>query len=90
MDNQTAHYKQFGQNGDVPVPADYNGSGYSSVAVTRSVVNTKVWYIDGIGGFQWGLASDKEVTGDFDRDGRADLAVIRLTPNGYAWSATLD
>jgi len=32
-----------------------------------------------------GLATDKEVTGDFNRDGRSYLAVIRQTPNGLAW-----
>lgn len=53
---QSQEIKQFGQNGDVPVPADYKGSGYFNYAVTRSVVNSKVWYINGIGGIQWGLA----------------------------------
>lgn len=81
----------FGQSGDVPMPADYNGDGYSDIAVTRSENGFKTWYIRSnyvgtlFSAVQWGAASDKALTGDFDRDGRADLTAIRQTATGLAW-----
>jgi len=34
---------------------------------------------------QWGVETDKPVTGDFDGDGRADATVIRNTAQGFVW-----
>jgi hypothetical protein len=78
----------FGTSGDTPVAADFNGNGTSGIAVARNQGGNKIWYIFDTGtfqAFQWGLASDKIVVGDFDRDTRADIGVVRLTANGYAW-----
>jgi hypothetical protein len=86
----SATYKNFGLNGDVPVPADFDGNDYTDYAVTRSENGKKIWYINESDSslfysVQWGLATDKEITGDFDRDGVADLGAIRQTPSGLVW-----
>lgn len=85
--NNAFHSFQFGQNGDTPAPADYDGDGRTDFAVTRSVGGNKVWYIsssfdNSVRGVQWGFSDDKAVPGDFDFDGRMDIAVFRPS-NGF-------
>jgi hypothetical protein len=77
----------WGQNGDTPIAADFEGSGATQIAVARNQNGVKNWYMRGaqFSGLTWGLATDRAVTGDFDGDGRADVGVMRLTANGYAW-----
>ena len=77
---------QFGQAGDKPVPADYDGDGVLDVAVFRP--STGVWYVrrssdNEVQSFQWGIAEDVPTTGDFDGDGKFDFAVFR--PSNGTW-----
>ena len=85
----------WGALGDVPVPADYDGDGRADLAVWRpghpaDPLEQGVWYIirssDGAAvAQQWGSSAlaDVPVPGDYDGDGRADLAVWR--PRSGTW-----
>jgi hypothetical protein len=77
---------QWGVEGDVPVPADYDGDGLTDPAVWRRA--TGEWFVLKSGDQlsagthlrrQWGLDAqgDVPVPGDYDGDGRADMAVWR-------------
>jgi len=73
-----------GANGDVPVPADYDGDLRADPAVWRAGAGT--WFVAQSSTSyltpiikDWGKASlgDQPVQGDYDGDGKADLAVWR-------------
>jgi uncharacterized cupin superfamily protein len=77
---------QWGASTDIPVPADYDGDGVTDIAIWRP--STGGWYVlYSTQGYsrtnylmaKWGLRSngDIPVPGDFDGDGKADLAVWR-------------
>ncbi len=77
---------QWGQSGDKPVMADFNGDGRDELAVFRP--SNGVWYIyNQITGTykiqQFGIAEDIPVAADYDNDGKADIAVFR--PSTGTW-----
>jgi hypothetical protein len=76
---------QFGQSGDVPATADYDGDGYADIGVFRPSDGT--WYVRGANGNlvarQFGTNGDIPVPADYDGDGRVDYAVFR--PSTGTW-----
>lgn len=80
----------YGLPGDVPLLADFSGSGLKTVAVVRgarhaiSGDDTLVWYIRQVGGegapdlvVRFGRAGDIPVVGDWNGNGVATIGVVR-------------
>ena len=80
-----------------PVPADYDGDGRTDIAVfDPDSASWSILYSGGdfnvakgnlaVAGYgavvQWGLPGDMPVPGDYDGDGKAELAVVRMTDGG--------
>jgi hypothetical protein len=92
----SAGAKQFGNQslGDVPMLADLDGDRKADFVVWRASTGTWYWLTSSSGynpaasvGKQWGNQSlgDVPLLGDFDGDGRADLAVWRPTDGTWYW-----
>jgi uncharacterized delta-60 repeat protein len=72
------------QSGDIPVRDDYDGDGFSNLAVYRNGTWLYQWGNSStVSQFQWGLAGDIPVAADYDGDLRSDFAVFR--PSTGVW-----
>ncbi|HEY0738834.1 MAG TPA: VCBS repeat-containing protein [Herpetosiphonaceae bacterium] len=92
--NGTYYTQQWGQSGDRLVPGDYDGDGKTDLAVFRPGTsadpnpNNGIWHIlrssDGTSSaVTFGYNSDVLVPGDYDGDGKTDLATWR--PSDGNW-----
>jgi hypothetical protein len=89
-------YGYFGASDMVPVPADWNGDGYTEAAVYRA----GHWYFDTSGNDQWdgettdlwvadyGEATDIPVVGDWNGDGLPEIGIYR--PGNSTWYLDTD
>lgn len=76
----------FGEPGDIPLTADFDGDGNDELTVFRPSNGT--WHMlnrrtNQYQTIQFGLSGDKPVVSDYDGDGRADIAVFR--PSNGTW-----
>jgi hypothetical protein len=87
---------QWGLETDIPVPGDYNGDGKADLAIARQNDDgtETMWIRYGDGTFvpnagqsivRWGLNTDFYVPGDYDGDGKTDLAIVRDTGTNLQW-----
>jgi FG-GAP-like repeat len=87
---------QFGISIDYPVLGDFDGDGKFDIGVQRGALgqvgrtgqSSIIYLLQSSAGFkavQWGLTSDYFVSGDYDGDGKTDLAVVRDTNSALDW-----
>ncbi|HQU82420.1 MAG TPA: VCBS repeat-containing protein [Pyrinomonadaceae bacterium] len=88
---------QFGLSTDFTAPGDYNGDGKFDLAVQRpgatATSQANFYALNWTNGAlivatSWGLSNDLVVPGDYDGDGKTDIAVVRegatsATPLGW-------
>ena len=91
VQNDQTVYWYFGQAGDVPYVADFNGDGQAEWALFRDGNPAWVYQLNTTTG-NWtgrtyGTTGDNPVRGDFDGDGISDISVWR--PSSGQWFAIL-
>ncbi len=80
-------YINWGRNNDLIVPGDYDGDGKYDFCVSRTEtigVSGRSYYIlerdgggTGANPIRWGVGGDIRTPGDFDGDGKTDIAIWR-------------
>ena len=82
---------QWGNQGDYPIPGDFDGDGRNDFCIQRDNGNNEgVFYLNkSSGGMEavfWGTPSDLVLPGDYDGDGKTDFGVVRGSGGQILWS----
>ncbi len=97
-DAQNYRAIHLGQWGDIPVPGDYDGDGQIEIAVWRPYLGNWIISMDNhpfseddntIETIQWGGEKDIPVPGDYNGDGKTNIATYRPGSIG-SWYISLD
>ena len=86
--NGATVFVSYGLSSDFVVPGDYDGDGRDDIMVSRNAnfgggTFKYFWLLESDGGvtpqptFQWGISGDFICQGDYDGDGKTDIAVWR-------------
>lgn len=82
---------QWGQNGDAPVPGDFDGDGINDFAIRRNAGGGgAIFFFNqstaGQTSLIYGRPTDLIVPGDYDADGKTDIATIRNSGGQMLWN----
>jgi hypothetical protein len=86
--------RQWGQNGDFPAPGDYDGDNKFDFVIQRNAGGGQAafWsnYSSAAPGVLsrysiFGTPTDVIVPGDYDGDGKCDIAIVKASGGAYAW-----
>lgn len=88
--NGPVTFVPWGQNGDFPVPGDFDGNGSADFCVQRNNGGgqARFWTRLSTGAVSttvFGTPTDVVVPGDYDGDGKTDLATIRGVAGAIQW-----
>jgi hypothetical protein len=94
--NGNVTYAQWGPGQVIPYPGDFNGDGkfdfcYRDLPVSSTAPATFNIYLNGVApppfdlGIQWGQSGDSLIPGDYDGDGKTDIAVTRTIGGRKNW-----
>ncbi|CAN5903873.1 hypothetical protein BH11MYX4_BH11MYX4_38140 [soil metagenome] len=88
-----ARVVRWGENGDVPITADFDGDGRADITVWRPTTG-EWWTIRRSTGATtrtvWGQQGDVPVAADYDGDGKADIAVFRASVHTWWFILSAD
>jgi hypothetical protein len=86
-------FRAFGDPGDVPLAADYDGDGRTDYAIYRPSTRQLWWTRSSdavLGSITFGNPGDIPIVADFDGDGKTDIAMYRPDTSTYWYFRSSD